>query len=126
MNKEKFQLKFYLNATQHILYGYLELPQFLEEWYADKVTVNSDVYTFEWEGLKEDATCLSRQPEESIRWQWQVDQGTQYYFELQIQPDKLAGEMELIITDFAEPSEVAGAKTLWHRQIDHLKFILNH
>lgn len=59
-----------------------------------------------------------------MRFRWEHDEDSKYYFELKIQEDELTGDVSLIVTDFAEEDELDEAKDLWASQLEDLKHII--
>lgn len=124
MAKEKFQLEFVINASPSLLYNYLSNPSGLSEWFADNVNSRGEKYTFIWDEDEESAFLMKSKQDTYVRFQWEDDEDTKYFFELNIVEDDLTGDVSLMITDFAEPDEVEQAKLLWESQIEDLKKIL--
>lgn len=124
MAKEKFQLEFVINASPSLLYNYLSNPSGLSEWFADNVNSRGEKYTFIWDEDEESAFLMKSKQDTYVRFQWEDDEDTKYFFELNIVEDDLTGDVSLMITDFAEPDESEKAMLLWESQIDDLKKIL--
>ncbi len=124
MTKEKFQLEFVINASPSLLYNYLSNPSGLSEWFADNVNSRGEKYTFIWDNDEESASLMKSKQDSYVRFQWENDEDTKYFFELNIVEDDLTGDVSLMITDFAEPDESDQAKLLWESQIEDLKKIL--
>ncbi len=119
--KQLFELEFQINTTRGVLYREIGTPEGLAEWFADDVNIEGDRYTFKWEGDEEHAILLGQQEDEYIRFHWESDEEADSYFQLRISQDPLTKDLALIITDFAEPEELEGAKTLWESQVDGLR-----
>ena len=124
MTKEKFQLEFVINASPSLLYNYISNPSGLSEWFADNVNSRGEKYTFMWEGDEQSAFLMKSKQDTYVRFQWEEDEDTKFFFELNIVEDDLTGDVSLMITDFAEDGEVEESKLLWESQIDDLKKIL--
>jgi uncharacterized protein YndB with AHSA1/START domain len=124
MTKEKFQLEFVINASPSLLYNYISNPSGLSEWFADNVNSRGEKYTFMWEGDEQSAFLMKSKQDTYVRFQWEDDEDTKFFFELNIVEDDLTGDVSLMITDFAENGEVEESKLLWESQIDDLKKIL--
>ena len=60
-------------------------------------------------------------PEEKVRYQWDEDYGSPYYFEFLIRTYELTGATSLEITDFAEPEDLKDSIHLWDSQVEQLK-----
>ena len=121
MSKEKFELEYGLNTSPRIIYNRLSTASGLSEWFADEVSVNGDVFVFNWEGSIQEATVLKKKDKELVRFKWVDDEEDESYFEFKLRKDELTGDMALIITDFADPEDVEDSKELWNTQIETLK-----
>lgn len=124
MTKEKFQLELVIKASASLLYNYISSPSGLSEWFADNVNSRGEKYSFIWDGEEQSAFLMKSKQDSYVRFQWEDDEDTKYYFELNIVEDDLTGDVSLVITDFAEKDEIEQAKLLWESQIDDLKKIL--
>lgn len=124
MAKEKFQLEFVINASPSLLYNYISNPSGLSEWFADNVNSRGEKFTFVWDEDEESAFLMKSKQDTYVRFQWENDEDTKYFFELNIVEDDLTGDVSLMITDFAEAGETQKAQLLWESQIDDLKHIL--
>jgi len=124
MEKQKFQLEFDMKGTPvSLLWAYISSASGLKEWFADAVEISGKRYTFYWNKHPQTATVVSLRNEASIRWRWD-DEPSRAYFELKIAVDEFTDTASLILTDFAEPSDVDDAKELWTTQIGGLQGML--
>lgn len=121
MEKEKYQLEFILNTSTSILYKCMSTPSGLSEWFADNVNVKGDDYTFFWDGSEETAKMIRNKKGESVKFQWEDDEGEDYFFEMLIRVDPMTKQVALIVTDFAEEDEIEDAKLLWENSISSLR-----
>lgn len=124
MAREKFQSEFVINSSPSLLYNYISNPSGLSEWFADNVNSRGEKYTFIWDGDEQSAFLIKSKQDNYVRFQWEDDEDTKYFFELNIVEDDLTGDVSLMITDFADSDELSEAKLLWQRQIEDLKLIL--
>jgi uncharacterized protein YndB with AHSA1/START domain len=122
--KIKYEMEFPIHASPSLLYQYISTPSGLQEWYADNVNSRGEYFTFIWEGSEEVARLVSKKKSEFIRFQWEVDKGTDYYYEIYIQVDEITKDVSLMITDFAEEDELEEGKMLWDNMISELKQVL--
>lgn len=123
MKKSKFKIEYELkSASVNVLWNSISTPLGLAEWFADGVTVNEETeYTFSWEQNEQTAHVIGAKTNESIRFQWEEDEGTDYYFELKIAVLEVTGELALIIYDFAEQGDKEDLILLWNKQIEVLR-----
>ncbi|RMG78181.1 MAG: SRPBCC domain-containing protein [Bacteroidetes bacterium] len=124
MSKVKFEKEYVLRSSPNVLYNKISTAAGLSEWFADNVAVNDNVFTFEWDGAEERAKLLKRKKGDYVRFQWEDDEGEDYYFEMRINIDELTKDVALIVTDFAEEDELEEAQMLWDKQIDSLILLL--
>ena len=102
----------------------ISTPSGLSEWFADDVNIKDDIYTFIWDGSEEKARLLSKKGHSKVRFQWEKDENTEYFFELEFEIDPMTKAAVLKINDFAEVDEVDEVTMLWEQQILDLKRVL--
>ncbi len=120
--KKKISIEYPLNpASSAILWGAISTPSGLQRWFADKVSRDNKIYTFQW-GKTEIriAEVVSQRSESFIRFHW-VDEEPRIYFELKIHYNELTKDHSLEVTDFADPGEEEDSINLWNSQIEVLK-----
>lgn len=122
--KVKYEMEFPIQASPSLLYQYISTPSGLSEWYADNVNSRGEIFTFIWDGSEEKANLISKKNGERIKFRWQDDEETSYYFEIRIQVDEITKDVSIMITDFAEEDEIDEGKMLWENMISDLKQIL--
>lgn len=123
-DKIKYELEFPIQSSPQLLFQYLSTPSGLSEWFADNVNSRGELFTFIWDDSEEEATLLSKKSGERIKFQWEEDEDTSYYFEMKIQVDEITKDVSLIIVDFTEDDELEEAKMLWENQVGSLKQVL--
>lgn len=124
MQKKKFQLEFPIHASPILLFEYISSASNLSEWFADQVIEQNDNFTFVWSGQEEKAKLIRSKYGVFVRFRWEEDIDTKYFFEMMVIQDDITNDVELIITDFEEPKELEEAKLYWQNRIDDLKKIL--
>lgn len=122
--KVKFEMEFPIQSSPALLYQYISTPSGMSEWYADDVNSRGEFFTFIWSESEEVAKLLGKKNNERIKFRWEEDEGTDYYFELRIQVDEITKDVSLMITDFAEGDEIEEGKMLWENMVSNLKQIL--
>ncbi len=123
-DRVKIELEYLLKTSPKILYNMISTPSGLSEWFADNVNVRDDVLTFFWDSSEEKARILSKNKGQSIRMQWDHDEGEDVYFEFYIKIDPLTRDVALIVTDFVDEGDEESAENLWESQVDDLRRIL--
>ena len=118
----KYNLEFQITSSVSILYNRLSTPSGLAFWFADDIIINDKIYSFFWNGNKQDAKLLKKKDNQFIRFKWADDDETESYFEFKIQIDDITQDLALIVTDFAEDEDEKQEQTeLWSKQIQKLK-----
>ena len=120
MEKVKVELEYIINTSPNVLFTCLSTPSGLSEWFANNVNIKDKTYTFFWDRSEESA-LLMKSKRDSVRFQWEDDEGEDYYFEMAIKIDDLTKDVALIVTDFAEEDEVDEIKLMWDNSISKLK-----
>ena len=122
--KNKLVLEYIIYASPKLLYEFISSPSGLSEWFADDVNNNGNVYTFVWDGAKQEATVIHITEGKSIRLRW-TDRPADTYFEFSIEKNELTHELSLIITDFAESDEDKNSlEVLWQGQVQRLMKVI--
>ena len=123
-DKVKYEMEFPIHVSPSLLYQYISTPSGLSEWYADNVNSRGEIFIFIWDGSEEQAKLISKKSQERVKFRWEEDEDSDYYFELRIQVDEITKDVSLMVTDFADDDEVEEGKMLWDNQISELKHIL--
>ena len=122
--KNKLVLEYIVYASPKLLFEFISSPIGLSEWFADDVNINGNIYTFIWDGAKQQAEAINISEGKSIRFRW-TDRSSDTYFEFRIEKNELKHELSLIITDFAESAEEKNSlEVLWHGQVQRLMKVI--
>lgn len=121
--KKKFNIEYEIKSSPKILYGFLNEPNGLAQWFADDVNVRDQVYTFTWDGEQQKAKLLGAKEFKSVRFKW-LDDEPQYFFEMEILQDELTNDVALSVTDFAPEDTIPDRKLIWDNQIEYLISVL--
>ncbi len=120
MKRVSFEMEFIFRASPAILYTFLTTPACLVRWFCDGVDINTDVFTFTWDGTDENAEMLDDIQEERVRFRWEdADEGE--YLEFRMYKSGVTNETVLEITDFCDDDEVDSQMDLWNTQLKKLK-----
>ena len=123
--RSKFELEYNLNCSPKVLFSRLSTPEGLGEWFADKVNVDRDLFTFFWNKSESKARLSALKENKLVRFEWiGMEDEDSNYFEFRINIEELTGDLALIISDFAEPDEKEDSISLWDSQITDLKRLL--
>ena len=121
MDKVRIDLEYIIKTSPTILFNCLSTPSGLSEWFSDDVNIKDDRYTFFWDGSEETAILKTVRKSESVKFQWEDDEGEDYFFEMTIRIDDLTKEVALLVTDFADDGEEDEIQLMWDNNIDNLK-----
>jgi len=117
--KQLFSLEYPVRCSPAILYEFLATSNGLQEWFADKVDDRETFFVFNWNGSIEKADVMEREQDRVIRFHW-VTAPANEYFEFKIEKTEISNQTILVISDFAEKSEIKDQKQLWDYQIKEL------
>ena len=110
-------MEFVLNSCSHsVLWTAISTPSGLSDWFADDVRLKGDKWLFVWDGVEQEAVRLSCRDKQLVKFRWSSDE-IGCFFELKINEDALTGNVTLVVTDFAELSEIDDVKLLWEEQV---------
>lgn len=125
-SKIRYELEFPLNSSPQLLYQYISTPSGLQEWFADNVNSRGEFFTFIWDGNEENARLASKKSGEKVKFKWvdELNNDTEYYFELRILEDEITKDVSLMVVDYALEDEVEESKLLWENQVSDLKQVI--
>ena len=121
MSKTKSEFEYIINTSPIILFNCLTTASGLSEWFCDDVNLKDDKFTFFWDGSEETAILKTVRKSESVKFQWEDDEGEDYFFEMTIRIDDLTKDVALLVTDFADEGEEDEIQLMWDNNIDKLK-----
>ena len=122
-DKKKFTIEYEIKSSPRILFGFLNEPNGLTQWFADDVSVKDQVYTFTWDDEQQKAKLIAVRENKLVRFKW-VDDDPQYFFEMEILQDELTNDVALSITDFAVEDTIVERKQIWDNQVEYLISVL--
>ena len=68
--RSKFELEYNLNCSPKVLFSRLSTPEGLGEWFADKVNVDGDLFTFFWNNSESKARLSALKENKMVRFEW--------------------------------------------------------
>lgn len=124
--KLKYELEIPFHASPQMIFQYISEATGLSEWFADKVTVSKDIYTFTWDDEEVIAKLALAKNNEKVRFIWldEDKKETEYFFEIKIVIDEITNDISLFIIDFAYEDEMEDEKALWLSIINNFKHII--
>ena len=123
--RHKIELEYVLNCSPKAIFSRLSTPEGLNEWFADKVKAEKNIFTFTWDKTESKARLSTIKENRLVRFEWLgIEDTNTNYFEFQISVHELTSDLALIITDFTDAEEREDAIFLWDTQIAKLKRII--
>jgi uncharacterized protein YndB with AHSA1/START domain len=123
---EKFTLDFHFDTTPKLLYTLISSPEGLTRWFAHTTQIEEDVYLFKWEGNEQTVRLVQAKENEYVVFQWLEDYHKDLFLEMRIETEQLTSGVTLVISDYAEVSDVDFSKRLWISQVGQLQRIFNY
>lgn len=117
--KIPYTIEFTVRSSPAILFEFLSTASGLQEWFADQVQQKEGVFSFSWNGSEEKAKIIDTLQDEFVRFHW-LDSAANEYFEFKITRSEVTGETVLLVTDFAEKTEIEDQTQLWDSQLKDL------
>lgn len=123
--KELYSIEYVVGSSPDILFEFISTAAGMEKWFASKVNVHENLFTFIWDkDEQEQARLIAMKDREFARFHW-LERGDKRYFEFRIQIDDLTGEVGLIVSDFADnQQERESARREWDLHIHNLQHAL--
>ena len=113
------ELEYEVKTSAKTLYKMISTDDGLQKWFAPTVNVSKDLYTFGWNGAEEQAKLLGKRDCDFVKFQF-LNKPADTYMEFRIKVDDLTKDVALLVTDFADKSEVIESKDLWNKQMEDL------
>ncbi|TCJ13352.1 ATPase [Flaviaesturariibacter flavus] len=117
--KQLYTLEFPVRCSPTILYEFLSTSSGLQEWFADKVDDQDNVFTFSWNGSEDTAEVLEKEEDKFIRFHWSHAPKDEF-FEFRIEKSEVSNQTILVIKDFASKNEIKDQSQLWNHQVKDL------
>jgi uncharacterized protein YndB with AHSA1/START domain len=126
ITKTKYELEIPFHASPSMIFQYISDATGLNEWFADKVTSNKDIFSFTWDDESKVAKLISIKTNEKVRFVWlnEDNSESEYFFEIKILEDDITNDISLVIQDFANPEEIDEEKALWISFINDFKQLI--
>lgn len=119
-NRTLYTLEYTFKAKAELLYSYIAIPFNLSVWFADKVEVENEVYSFYWKDSKEIAKMSKQAFKKKVVFHWLERRGEEF-LTFQIDTDELTGSTVLTISDWDDTDQLEQAELMWNGAIDKLK-----
>ena len=117
--KQLYTLEYPVRCSPSILYEFLSTSSGLQEWFADRVDDQDDIFSFSWNGSEETAEVVDSEEDKYIRFHWS-HAPKEEFFEFSIEKSEVTNQTILVIKDFAEKKEIKDQSMLWDYQVKEL------
>ena len=122
---KEFTLEYGFKTSPKLLYTAISSPEGLSRWFADIVEADDDIYSFKWEGSEQKARLVSSKENEFVQFMWLDNADRDECIQMRIQNEPVSSELALIITDYAEETDLDFSKRIWDAQVKKLQRLLN-
>lgn len=126
MSKTLRTAEFELNASQKIIFPYLNTAGGLQEWFADDVTINSNkVYNFLWDGEIHSAKMVSSKPNKSVKFEYTDEEEDPSWVELDLQVNELTQALYFQISEYSDSTDTDEEfYDMWEGLVDALRDVV--
>ena len=122
MKKVQIQIEYIFNSvSRKSLWEQIATSPGLTHWFAEKVEIKKQTYTFYWNKEAASAEAVVYKEERRIHFRWLEEEDDDAFFEFRIHTIELTGATVLEITDYCDPEEKSETIDLWDTQVDALK-----
>lgn len=123
--KYKFQREYPFRTSPKVIYSYLSTAGGLEQWFAEKVSIDGDhVYSFLWDGVMHKAMLTSARANKSVKFEFMDDAEDNNYLELKLESSEFDGSTYLKITDYSASTDEDDLIDLWDGMVSDLRDIV--
>lgn len=114
-------MEYLFKASPTIVYSFLTTPACLVRWFCDEVDILGDIYTFNWQGYKQQARLEIDIEDEYLKFTWLDGDNEGESLEYRISTSPITNETILNIIDMADEDEVESQRQLWDSQVKAMK-----
>lgn len=117
--KTKIVLDYNFTCTVQSLFRAISTSEGLSEWFAEKVVLSGNIYTFYWNKVPHVAIMVTKKDKSFIKFHWAADD--KEVFEFRITKSDLIAYNTLTVTDLVDEEDIEESISLWNSQIEKLK-----
>ena len=126
MKKQRIIVEYELKSNSPaIIWRHLSTAEGLARWIADEVEMDENTVTLAWgnplmhyDSRKLD--ILERTKNSCMRMRWVDEDDPEAYLEMRMEKSDLTGDYMLIITDYADPHDIALLHDIWDDNLERL------
>lgn len=116
---EKIELEYEVKTSPKMLYKLISSDEGLQQWFAKKVIVTKNNFTFDWGGTTEEACLLSKKENDHVKFRF-LNKPDHTFVEFKIKVDDITKDVALLVVDFVDSDEKEETIELWDKQIEDL------
>lgn len=121
MKRVQLKIEFILRASPTIVYNFLTHPACLVRWFCDKVDIDGEMYTFEWNKSKEWAELLDDIEEEYLRFRFDSAETDDEFLEFRISTSPITDETILEISEWCDETDLSDQKLYWENLVQRMQ-----
>ena len=124
MSKFKYSQEFPFKTSPKVLYNYISTPGGLQQWFADKVIMDSNhLYHFSWDNEVHSAELTSTRLNKSTRFDF-IGEDEGNFLEFKLITSEIDNSIFLKVTDCSDNDDTAELDSMWKSLIADLKEIV--
>ncbi|MBD0400813.1 START-like domain-containing protein [Flammeovirga sp. EKP202] len=127
MARFKYISEFEFKAPLHKLYPYFVTPNLLKDWFADKVTENSEqkIMSFVWGNEEKRGRIAVRRQNQHVKYVFEKEEDQKSaYLDFKFDFSELAQSTFVIVTDYSDMDDMDELKELWEEFFGRLHEIV--
>ncbi|MBP3766852.1 MAG: SRPBCC domain-containing protein [Prevotella sp.] len=124
---KKLTVEYPLNTkSPNIVWGMISTAEGLQKWLADIVVADGKTMTFTWGHPWTDRDTKTSQILECnkfnyIRMKWDYQEADpQAFWEIRLEQSELTGNLNMLITDYADDADIEDLRGIWDDNLDRL------
>ena len=126
MVKNKFSAEYEINASNKMLYPYLNTASGLSEWFADEVTLDTEKnYHFVWDKATTKGRKVAQKINQYVKFEFlsanPAEKKDLSYVEFKLDVNELTQTSFLRIVDYSDIDDPKGLKELWNNLVLSLR-----
>ena len=115
-------MEYIFRCSGKFLYRYISNPSDLQEWFADDVRINKDMFTFKWGESESKARLTEKKLNSYVRFEWEEQPGE--FTEMRLKEDQMTGDLAMEVIEYCDEGEEDDTKALWDSSIGELRNVI--
>ncbi|NJK83800.1 MAG: ATPase [Saprospiraceae bacterium] len=125
MTKYKFTGEYEIRASVKMLFPYLSTPAGLGDWFADRVSIQNHIFTFEWDNEEHRAKIISQRANKYVKFEFlpenSEEEADPNYIEFRLDANEITESSFLKVSDYSSANNEEDLQNLWEGLIAALK-----